>query len=353
MTACIDEEAETILEVSCISCVASQGGCKHAIAFLMWLHRRSEEPAPTEVVCYWKKAALSQVGSEEKFIEAENIGKKTKQYLLTMPDASGFFEAVLEATSKANYACPISTHYGTLTSVRRLSIHQLMIEFINSGLQQTADSFVNFCTQNVDTEDIQRASNLSHEQSDDSLWFELRYGRITASKLYEMAVCKTSSGSLVNQVIGVAKKFNTLATNRGKKLEKAVIVEVKKQLKVNVKTCGFTILQKCAVIGASPDGMTEDAVIEVKCPISDKTFERYINKNKEINKKYLAQINLQMLATNVVKGYFCVAHPNFETTSECTIQEVYYNAEFTENIIENALSFWKTYVFPILYDSCK
>ncbi|GBP61533.1 hypothetical protein EVAR_44004_1 [Eumeta japonica] len=36
---CIEEAVKSI---ECHDCVASQGGCKHAIAFLMWIHRRSE-----------------------------------------------------------------------------------------------------------------------------------------------------------------------------------------------------------------------------------------------------------------------------------------------------------------------
>lgn len=353
MIAHINEDSEQILKVSCLSCVASLGGCKHAIAFLMWLHRRSEEPAPTEVVCYWKKANLSQVGADEKYLEAHNIGKKLKKNPVTIPDTTGFFEEVLKVTRSTNYSCPINSHYGVLSDVRKLSIHQLMFDFIGSNLEQTASSFVNFCTESVDPQLIERVSKVSHTQSEDSLWFELRYGRITASKVYEMAVCKKSSGSLVNQIIGVAKKFNTLAINRGKRLEKAVIKQVKKKLKANIRSCGFTILNKYGIIGASPDGMTDDAVVEVKCPISNKTFQRYINKNNEISKKYLAQINLQMLATNTVKGYFCVAHPDFETTNECTIIELSHDAEFIQNIIENAISFWKSNVFPVLYNSCK
>ncbi|GBP90081.1 hypothetical protein EVAR_27069_1 [Eumeta japonica] len=57
-TLVVDEENEVVLSVQCEDCVASQGGCKHAIAFLMWLHRRSEEPSCTSVECYWKKSKL-------------------------------------------------------------------------------------------------------------------------------------------------------------------------------------------------------------------------------------------------------------------------------------------------------
>ncbi|GBP94367.1 hypothetical protein EVAR_60481_1 [Eumeta japonica] len=40
------------------------GGCKHALALVMWTHRRSEDPTPTEVACYWKNLdyqALAQL----------------------------------------------------------------------------------------------------------------------------------------------------------------------------------------------------------------------------------------------------------------------------------------------------
>ncbi|KAJ8720544.1 hypothetical protein PYW08_006009 [Mythimna loreyi] len=40
----------------CEDCAASEGGCKHAAALLLWLHRRSEEPPVTSVTCYWKKS---------------------------------------------------------------------------------------------------------------------------------------------------------------------------------------------------------------------------------------------------------------------------------------------------------
>lgn len=319
----------------------------------MWLHRRSEEPAPTEVVCYWKKSSLSQVGSEEKFIEATHIGKKLKQTTAIIPDTTGFLEEVIECVKKTDYSCPISSYYATLSKVNELSVHQLMIKFIHTNIDQSAESFVKFCIDSMDEEIIKNATKLSHGQSENSLWYELRYGRITASKLYEMAVCKTPSGSLVNEIIGAAKTFDTVAMQRGRKLEKAVLIEVKRKLNTNIQNCGFIIIKDYGVMGASPDGVTEDRVIEIKCPMNDKSFKRYINARNEISKKYLAQINLQMRARNVEKGYFCVAHPNFEETSACTIIDVNYDKDFTEHIIECALIFWKNNVFPLLYSNCK
>lgn len=36
---------KAIKSIECHDCIASQGGCKHTIAFLMWVHRRSEDPS--------------------------------------------------------------------------------------------------------------------------------------------------------------------------------------------------------------------------------------------------------------------------------------------------------------------
>lgn len=37
------------------------GQCKHQTAMIFWLLRRSEEPSPTEICCYWKKSLLSTI----------------------------------------------------------------------------------------------------------------------------------------------------------------------------------------------------------------------------------------------------------------------------------------------------
>ncbi|VVC86940.1 unnamed protein product [Leptidea sinapis] len=67
------------------------GGCKHALALLMWTHRRSEDPTPTEVACYWKKSRLSGIGTVIKYIEAEKLTKKTSTTPVeNLPDNSTF-----------------------------------------------------------------------------------------------------------------------------------------------------------------------------------------------------------------------------------------------------------------------
>ncbi|KAF5285460.1 hypothetical protein FQA39_LY16634 [Lamprigera yunnana] len=48
VTLTVDED-EKVTSVQCHDCVAVQGGYKHAIALLTWIHRRSEEPSCRQV----------------------------------------------------------------------------------------------------------------------------------------------------------------------------------------------------------------------------------------------------------------------------------------------------------------
>lgn len=64
---------------------ASQGGCKHGLAVLAWIHRKSESKSVTDVEPYWKKSRLSGVGTTYKYIETQSLAPKhllkSKTYL--------------------------------------------------------------------------------------------------------------------------------------------------------------------------------------------------------------------------------------------------------------------------------
>ncbi|KAF9416047.1 hypothetical protein HW555_006459, partial [Spodoptera exigua] len=74
----IDEKEGVVKSVQCHDCPASLGGCKHSVAFLMWVHRRSEKPACTFTECYWKKSKLAKVGTTLKFTTATKSSEDSK-----------------------------------------------------------------------------------------------------------------------------------------------------------------------------------------------------------------------------------------------------------------------------------
>ncbi|GBP79691.1 hypothetical protein EVAR_55827_1 [Eumeta japonica] len=65
---------------------------------------------------------------------------------------------------------------------------------------------------------IEKVKEETIEQSKSNLWFELRYGRITASKAYEVSRCKTADGTLVSLILG-GKIPETKHMKRGRVLE--------------------------------------------------------------------------------------------------------------------------------------
>ncbi|KAJ8916440.1 hypothetical protein NQ315_014653 [Exocentrus adspersus] len=89
---------------------------------------------------------------------------------------------------------------------------------------------------------------------------------------------------------------------------------------------------------ASPDGMTNDYCIEVKCPSLEKTIENYKRNG----------LQTQMFFTNKQKGLFCMASPHFEEDNKVDITEVQFDKNQTREIVDLAMEFWKTNIFPIL-----
>ncbi|KAJ8878837.1 hypothetical protein PR048_019426 [Dryococelus australis] len=169
----VDTAIETVSSVTCEDRPASQGGCKHGVAFLMWVHRRREEPSPTLVECYWNKSVLSSVGSSIKFVYATELGNKPNP---------------------------------------PTEVPELFLQFFS----KTKDS--DFCCLVVKNTVLQSKSSSCHE---------LQYGRITASKLYEVVHCSSFDGSLVEKILGV-KNITTTAMKRVSALEPIVLLELRK-----------------------------------------------------------------------------------------------------------------------------
>ncbi|KAI4455519.1 hypothetical protein MML48_9g00004451 [Holotrichia oblita] len=148
------------------------------------------------------------------------------------------------------------------------------------------------------------AEKRTRAQSIAPLWHELRYGRITASKLFEIAHCKTPEGTLVESIIGAYKVRDTKFMKRGRLLEKKVLRCVEQQLQCKFNECGFFTMPLFPVLGASPNGISKDHIIEIKCPSSVKNINSYI-KDNNITAKFKGQLHLQMICANKKRFILC------------------------------------------------
>ncbi|KAJ8670103.1 hypothetical protein QAD02_001362 [Eretmocerus hayati] len=355
----VDEKFGKVVKLQCIGCAASEGGCKHAVSFLFWVHRRTESPSPTETECYWKKSKLSSIGSSIKYIRAREMWKQTSTKPLPLPDASNFLTTLRKEAEDKQIDSQLSRHSFDLQSrkLNQLSKHQLIYSFIegqdHNEIGNTVpllDRFLTYLESKLSKELCQEAEFETRKQSDCPLWYELRYGRLTGSKLNESSRCKTPEGSLIDLIVGAAKIPDTLYMARCRNLESEVLSEVGKIYKITIKKVGFLLIPSLPMVGASPDGISDDFIVEVKCPAKAKSVEKYVKKG-EITSKFKAQMMLQMLAAGKRKGLFCVADVDFEQNKKVKIIELVYDEDFINAIIAGAVAFWKENIFPRLYQA--
>lgn len=266
-------------------------------------------------------------------------------------DNSNFFNEIVELAKAKQLDSQLSRHSFELEErkVYSISIHQLMYNIYTEGY--SSEDFINYAKGKMSDDICKEAERKIKGQKDDILWQELRFGRITASNVYEASRCQTANGSLLNRVIGAVKVFDNVHMKRGRELEELVIAEIVKKLKVTIEKSGLILIPSLPILGASPDGMGDYFVVEIKCPHSDKTLKNYISDGK-ISNKCKGQINLQMLAAKKKKALFCVADPQFECNKEFQFLWIDYDKEFTDSMIDKAVSFCKQHIFPVLMKSC-
>lgn len=325
------------------------GGCKHAIALLTWVHRRSEEPSVTSTTCYWKSSNLSAVGKSVKFIKAKDICKSGVEPL---PASDGSFlqAAFLKSKQEGMYDTVLSKHFKSLTDVEMLSVHHLLSNFLQDQQGSTAEEFLNYCSSKMSDTVCKSAEIQTVQQSKSALWHELRYARITASKAHEAAHCHTLEGSLVETILGASSLKDSAAMMRGRKLEKDVRKEVEKLKNIKINVCGLKTLPQHPVMGASPDGISDEYVIEIKCPSTEKAVNKYI-KDGHIAEKYKAQIQMQMFFCQKKQGLFCVADVAFEHSKKISIITDEFDEQYCSEILKKCTNFWKLAIFPVIKNS--
>lgn len=343
----INEADETILEVTCEDCAASQGGCKHSICFIMWLIKRAEEPSVTSVRCYWTQPKLSAAVTHDKCILARELGKRL-QTTVSLLNKVSFLRECRKRNMRDSLLSEYNNETMTLDSYR---LFKLLLDFFTTNSSQDLTDFTKFKSfaQSKITDDvIMEIEKQTRSQAHSQLWHVIRQGRVTASKIYECTKCNTD-GTLVKSILGGYKIPETKAIKRGKRLESDVVKEIKKKSNITIIHCGFKLITP--FVGASPDGLCEDQgfTIEIKCPSSSKTMESYV-KDRVISAKCNAQIQLQMFAMNVKKALLCIADPDFEVNKTYQEYWIYYDRLFVEKLIKEGEQFWEKFIFKKMLD---
>ena len=148
------------------------------------------------------------------------------------------------------------------------------------------NELIKFCESvdiSVSENQVKVAEQETRDQANSQLWFNIRSGRITTSKI--KSVCSTDialpSQSLIKPICYPdLMKFTSTATCWGCDHEKQArdfYFNLMKQNHTDFSVCdsGFNILQSKPFFGASPDGMVAcdccgEGTLEIKCPCCHK-----------------------------------------------------------------------------------
>lgn len=123
---------------------------------------------------------------------------------------------------------------------------------------------------------------------------------------------------------------------------------VEKKKKMQFRRCGLFLDPRFPIFGASPDAISDDFVVEIKCPVSPQSSLNYLNARGELTPKCKAQVQLQMKLSGRKKALFCVALPDFEKSKKVKIVTVLYDERFVSNHMEKAKTFWKSSIGKLL-----
>ncbi|XP_037298685.1 uncharacterized protein LOC119190579 [Manduca sexta] len=167
-----------VISVQCHNCPASQGGCKHAVAFLMWAHRRSEEPPCTSIECYWKKSKFAKCTTVKEMkgnssSTCKEFGDVVLNDFLVESKRSNLCTTQI-LKYQADYKVPdilFSMHYLSIKHKKGSDCETFLAE-INDVFSQEIINFV---------------ESLTQAQHKIQAWHELRYARITASKAFNVS----------------------------------------------------------------------------------------------------------------------------------------------------------------------
>ena len=215
----IDEESRLITAAECLGCAAGSATCKHTLAVVAWLHRRSEEPPPTDTVCYWRRAKLSRVGTLVKSVPIYQCRSRPRKEVMEAQHGShvpgSFLADVLQKASGSDIDAPLFYHSdcASTNDVSAIYMDHMVSRGIQNGHIQSDEAILGQLSAYLTEEMCAKAEKVTRGQSTSRDWYNLKFGRVTASKALEASRCNTADGSLVCGILG-AKFAETSAIAR-------------------------------------------------------------------------------------------------------------------------------------------
>jgi len=167
-------------------------------------------------------------------------------------------------------------------------------------------------------------------------WMQLRIGRITASSFAKIFMGKNTKGykefitqKALERILGERQdeEINGGWLERGHDLEPQAREEYELLTFTEVQSDGFYFNNW---VGVSPDGMTADGMIEIKCPKHTNHLKSLIE--RKVPAQYIHQVGSQMYITGANYCDYVSFHPDYNTLIKREVRNPAYEKELEENL---------------------
>ncbi|XP_014087262.1 uncharacterized protein [Bactrocera oleae] len=355
----VDEKKDEISETKCGICTKKES-CPHILAFIFWLHRKSTDTEATAILDFWGKETEALIEEERgetlrirDIFACDELRLEADLEAAAVSESEGqaFFEAVLDEME--NLGLKDSALYRHCRSVSEefepVFIHHTMLDASNNGVK-SCRTFGQHMEEQAKRGLFERLSEVSKTSYKTRLWLETQYMRLRCSLIHRIASRKDSleDESILELLFCKEREFNAEERQQLKQHKRFILKQTEKLENKTYTECGLLLNESYPYICASPDGITDDHIVEIKAPKTDDEFEKYLEGRETIAPKYMAQIQIQMYMANVTKALYCVLSPTFDTNGALHYVWVQADMEFVASLLGAAEDFWKDVVFPRL-----
>ena len=208
----------------------------------------------------------------------------------------------------------------------------------------------------LDTDNAhQSVEMITRDQSKSPVWHAYRTGRVTASKVHDILVMKSSTqpDNLVYKYMQWGKDMESIAITKYAQTITAFHQDIK------ISQSGLVISPKLPYLAASPDGIRhcschEKCLIEIKCPytLKDKdptkcfgidSFCIDATGNLKKSHRYYAQVQMQMYVTLIDTCDFVVY-----TEKDIFITKIEKDSAFIDSMVVKSTKFFFNHLMPEL-----
>lgn len=182
-------------------------------------------------------------------------------------------------------------------------------------------------------------------------WFQMRLGKVTASRIADL-MSKVKSGEsagrkkLKNELARERltgkriESYTNAAMERGTALEPLARASYEVKMGLFIDQLPFVNHPVISMAGCSPDGLIgNDGLIEIKCPLPDNHLEHFINDGKDLISRYYAQVQFQMACTERKWCDLVSFDPDISEPLQLFIKRIHRDEEFISQAEAEVIEF--------------